>query len=181
MTVESIQETERETLSARLAHNPDGVLEQIAREYDVSTLEVVRNLPPAHRTILEGSHFADILQDVTAWGEILFIVHTPDIVLECKGTLPPGSYGRGYYNIHGDSPIGGHVRAENCEKIAFVARPFMGRESRSLQFFNAAGEAMFKIFVVRDANRELVPEQVEKFDTLRARYGETADGSPSAN
>ena len=28
--------------------------------------------------------------------------------------------------------------------------PFMGRASRSIQFFNAAGEAMFKIFVRRD-------------------------------
>ena len=47
----------------------------------------------------------------TAWGKILFIVHTADIVLECEGELPPGTYGRGYYNVHGDSPIGGHIRA----------------------------------------------------------------------
>ena len=72
--------------------------------------------------------------------------------------------------MHGDSPIGGHIKAENCKEIAFVARPFMGRESRSLQFFNADGEAMFKIFVARDAARELIPEQVAKFDALRARY-----------
>ena len=45
----------------------------------------------------------------------------------------------------------------------------MGRPSRSLQFFNAAGEAMFKIFVRRDKERNLLPEQVERFDALRAR------------
>ena len=49
------------------------------------------------------------MQDVTTWGEILFIVHTADIVLECAGTLPPGSFGHGYFNMHGDSPIGGHI------------------------------------------------------------------------
>jgi putative heme utilization carrier protein HutX len=94
-------------------------------------------------------------------------VHTPDIVLECAGKIPPGSFARGYFNIHGDSPIGGHLKAEHCTHIAFVSRPFMGRPSRSLQFFNGAGEAMFKIFVRRDDKRELLPEQVARFDALR--------------
>jgi heme iron utilization protein len=164
-----VQESERKPLAARLALNPDGILEQIAREYSVSTLEVVRNLLPDQRTIAQGERFAEILADVTTWGEILFIVHTPDIVLECKGALPPGDFARGYFNLHGDSPIGGHVRAENCQAIAFVSRPFMGRASCSIQFFNAAGEAMFKIFVGRDAARELLPEQVQIFEALRTR------------
>jgi putative heme utilization carrier protein HutX len=91
-------------------------------------------------------------------------------VVECAGKLPAGSFGRGYYNIHGDSPIGGHIKADNCQAIAFVSRPFMGRASLSIQFFNADGEAMFKIFVRRDAARELLPDQVTKFEALRARY-----------
>jgi putative heme iron utilization protein len=40
----------------------------------------------------------------------------------------------------------------------------------SVQFFNAAGDAMFKIFVRRDAARELIPDQVAKFEALRTRY-----------
>jgi heme iron utilization protein len=98
----------------------------------------------------------------------VFVVHTPDIVLECEGPIPPGTFGRGYFNLHGDSPIGGHIKAENCKTIAFVMRPFMGRESRSIQFFNAGGEAIFKIFVRRDEARELVGDQVKLFDELRA-------------
>ena len=136
------------------------MLEQIAREYGVSTFEVVRALPAEHRTIVAGARFEEIMQALTAWGEVLFIVHTPDIVLECAGTVPPGSFARGYYNLHGDSPIGGHLKAENCTHIAFVSRPFMGRPSRSLQFFNGAGEAMFKVFVRRDKERNLLPDQV---------------------
>jgi len=61
------------------------------------------------------------------------------------------------------------LKAENCTHIAFVSRPFMGRASRSLQFFNGAGEAMFKIFVRRDEKRELLPEQLARFDALRAK------------
>ncbi len=161
------------SLSARMAGDQDGILEQIAREYGVSTFEVVSSLPPELRTIVSGEHFVDVLNDVAEWGEILFIVHTPDIVLECHGTLPTGSFKHGYYNVHGDSAIGGHIRASNCKHIAFLSRPFMGRPSLSLNFFNEAGAAMFKIFVRRNTGRELIPEQCGKFAALRSRFQTT--------
>jgi heme iron utilization protein len=101
--------------------------------------------------------------------------HNTDIVLECTGRLPPGTFGHGYFNIHGDSPIGGHIKADNCKSIAFVARGAK-RISMSIQFFNGAGEAMFKIFVRRDEARELIAEQVEKFHALRARLAEANSG-----
>jgi heme iron utilization protein len=157
----------RPPLAERLAQSADGILEQIARDYAVSTFEVVQALPAEHRTIVPGSRLEGILKAMTDWGEVLFIVHTPDIVLECAGKVPPGSFARGYFNLHGDSPIGGHIKADNCAHIAFVTRPFMGRPSCSLQFFNGAGEAMFKIFVRRDSERNLIPEQVQRFDALR--------------
>ena len=169
MADSNVVETKKPPLAERLAQSADGILEQIAREYAVSTFEVVRALPADHRAIVAGSLFQDIFAELTSWGEVLFIVHTPDIVLECAGKIPPGSLARGYFNIHGDSPIGGHLKAENCTHIAFVSRPFMGRASRSLQFFNGAGEAMFKIFVRRDEKRELLPEQLARFDALRAK------------
>lgn len=43
------------------------------------------------------------MSDITRWGEIPFIVDTPGIVLEWQGKLPPGTFGRGYFNIHGDN------------------------------------------------------------------------------
>jgi putative heme utilization carrier protein HutX len=160
----------RRPLAERLKGNADGILEQIAGEYGVSTFEVVRNLSAEHATLVSGTHFPDIMDALTQWGPILLIVHTPDIVLECEGSLPPGSIGRGYFNLHGESPIGGHIRADACADIAFVARPFMGRPSRSVQFFNAAGESIFKIFVRRDAERNLIAEQVTQFDALREMF-----------
>ena len=156
-------------LAERLKQNADGILEQIARDYSVSTFDVVRALPSEHRVIIAGEKFEEVLRDLTEWGEILFIVHTADIVLECAGSIPPGNFARGYFNLHGDSPIGGHIKAANCTHIALVSRPFMGRASRSLQFFNGAGEAMFKIFVRRDKERNLLPEQMVRFSALSER------------
>lgn len=173
---ETVADTPLEPLHERLAKNPDGIVERIAREYGVSSLAVVEALPAAHRTLIKGELFAEVMKELEGWGEILFIVHTPDIVLECAGTIPPGSFGRGYYNIHGDSPIGGHIRAEACARIVFLARPFMGRHSCSIQFFNGDGEAMFKVFVRRDEKRELLADQVAKFEAMRAKHA----GGPNA-
>lgn len=161
-------------LAERLKQSADGVLEQIARDYSVSTFDVVRALAAEHRLIVSGDKFEEVLSDLTGWGEVLFIVHTADIVLECAGSIPPGSFARGYFNLHGDSPIGGHIKAANCAHIAFVSRPFMGRASRSLQFFNGAGEAMFKIFVRRDKERNMLPEQEARFSALSERLAKDA-------
>lgn len=157
-------------LAQRLAANADGILEDIARTYCVSTLHVVRALPDANRKIVTADRLDVILEAVSTWGPILFIVHTPDLVLECEGPLPPASYGRGYLNFHGESPIGGHIRPARCQEIAFISRPFMGRLSHSIQFFNFDGDVMFKIFVRRDESRNLVPEQVARFEALRAAF-----------
>jgi putative heme utilization carrier protein HutX len=170
MSQADVAAPQRPSLAERLAQSADGVLEQIARDYAVSTFDVVCALPAEHRTIVPGTRFAEVMQALTDWGEVLLIVHTQDVVLECAGSIPHGSFARGYYNLHGDSPIGGHLKAENCRHIAFVSRPFMGRPSRSLQFFNASGEAMFKVFVRRDQERSLLPAQVERFDALRQRW-----------
>jgi putative heme utilization carrier protein HutX len=110
------------------------------------------------------------MADLTQWGEVLMVVHTPNIVLECKGAIPPGEFGRGYFNIHGAGPIGGHIKAERCAAIAFVRRPFMGRDSCSIQFFDTAGDAMFKIFVRRGSNRSLDEAQVSMFEKLASRF-----------
>jgi putative heme utilization carrier protein HutX len=159
-----------ERVRQALAAKPDGVIEAIAREVGVPTLAVLEATPPEQRHFIAPGRFEELWQALTTWGEVLFIVHTADIVLECEGTLPVGSFGHGYYNIHGDSPIGGHIKAANCRAIYLVDRQFHGRRSCSVQFFNGAGEAMFKVFVKRDAQRELLADQVGLFEGLKTQF-----------
>jgi len=154
-------------LRERLSENADGIVEKIAEEFAVTPFDVTRALPADHVAFVDGERFEEVMTALSAWGPVLVIVHTADIVLEVKGKIPTGTFGRGYYNIHCDSPIGGHIRAERCEAIAFVMRPFMGRQSASVQFFSCDGAAMFKVFVRRDEQRELIAEQLEQFRTLR--------------
>ena len=156
---------------ALLAAEPDGLIESVAREANVSTRAVLELLPAEQRLFVAPERFEDIWKDLATWGTVLFLMHTPDIVLECEGSLPVGSFGHGYYNIHGDSPIGGHIKAENCRAIYLVDRSTaQGRRACSVQFFNGAGEVMFKIFVRRDAARELLADQLGRFEALKTTF-----------
>ncbi|TRL34527.1 heme utilization cystosolic carrier protein HutX [Rhizobium straminoryzae] len=155
---------------AALAEKPDGVVEAIAAKAEVTPAEILSILPKGAATAAPAEDFEAIWSEMSSWGEVLFIVHTDDIVLEASGSLPPGSEGHGWFNIHGDSPIGGHIRKENCAGITLVDRAFHGRRSCSVWFMNRKGSAMFKVFVRRDAARELVAEQLVQFEALRDRY-----------
>ncbi|MBD3846224.1 heme utilization cystosolic carrier protein HutX [Bosea sp. SSUT16] len=156
---------------ALLAAKPDGLIEAIAREAGVSTRTVLELLPAGQRLFVAPERFEALWQELASWGTVLFLMHTPDIVLEVEGALPVGSFGHGYYNIHGDSPIGGHIKAENCRAIYLVDRATaQGRRACSVQFFNASGEVMFKIFVRRDASRALLPDQLNRFEALKASF-----------
>ena len=157
----------RSDVKAALTEKPDAVLDFIAKDLNISLYDVITCLPKQEALSVSGENFEKVMRGVSQLGSITFIVHTHDIVLECKGHVPKGSFGRGYFNIHGDSPIGGHIRADHCASIHFVSRDMMGRLSHALIFCNKQGEAMFKIYLGRDENRELIPDQVEQFEALK--------------
>ncbi len=151
-----------------LAAEPDGVLDEMARRLGAPLSAVFACLPEGAAAAVSGGRFEAIWRELVSWGPVTFIVHTLDGVFEIKAALPPGRAGHGYFNIHGDGPLGGHLRADCCAAIYFIDRPFFKRRSCSLQFINLDGDAMFKVFVGRDANRELIADQLERFERLRA-------------
>lgn len=168
--VSDIKTNRRDRAIVALAEKPDGVVEAIAANAEVTPAEILEILPQGAAIIAGKEHFFDIWSEMTGWGKVLFIVHTGDIVLEAEGSLPVGSEGHGWFNIHGDSPIGGHIKKDNCASVTFVDRTFHGRRSCSVWFMNQEGSAMFKVFVRRDENRDLITEQLQKFEALRERY-----------
>lgn len=159
-----------------LAQKPDAVLEALAAQHGLSLLAVIECLPAAMWKRISGEHFVDVMRDVSGWGDIAVIVHTKDAVFEFGGRLPAGTLGHGFYNLKGGGPLSGHLRHQNCRAIVFLRRPFMGTDTLSVQFFNALGEAMFKIFVGRDAERRLRTDQVEHFARLERQFAAASAG-----
>ena len=167
---ETVALSELDCVRQELAEKPDGVLEAVASAHGMSLQSVVECLPPERWKNISGEHFIDVMQDIAGWGDITFIVHTRDAIVEFEGPLPGGTPGHGFYNLKGGGGLSGHLRATNCRAIVFLRRPFMGMDTLSVQFFNANGEAMFKIFVGRDENRRLKADQVERFARLKVRF-----------
>jgi putative heme utilization carrier protein HutX len=162
-------------LMSVLAKNPGAIVEEIAKEHRVTTRDVVVALPQEMRKFVAGSAFIDVMKDVGNWGDVTLIVHTDDGIMEFGGPVPAGEIARGYYNVPGSKGFHGHLRHERCAGIAFVERPFMGRLSASILFFNIDGGIMFKIFVGRDDNRELKADQLDAFRNLADRLGAKAE------
>jgi putative heme utilization carrier protein HutX len=152
-----------------LADHPDVIVEQFAKEKGITPRSVVHALPSQMRRFADGAHFVEAMTDVASWGDVTLIVHTEDGIMEFGGAVPAGQISRGYYNIPGTSGFHGHLRHDRCSEIAFLERPFMGRLSASILFFNREDDIMFKIFVGRDEARNLKAEQLEQFRQLADR------------
>lgn len=159
-----------------LAENPGAIVETVAKEHGVSAHTVVRALPDGMRRFAGGQHFVAVMKDIAEWGDITLIVHTDDGIMEFGGPVPAGEISRGYYNVPGSRGFHGHLRHDRCSEIGFLERPFMGRLSAAVLFFNTDGGIMFKIFVGRDENRELKTDQLERF----RRLAQELAASPSA-
>ncbi|HAT1571615.1 TPA: heme utilization cystosolic carrier protein HutX [Kluyvera cryocrescens] len=154
------------SLQDYLKTEPDGTLEAIAGQYNTTLLEVVKHLPS--HTLVAGDKFDTVWDTVCEWGKVTTLVHSADVILEFTGELPSGFHRHGYFNLRGKKGMTGHIKAENCTHIALVERKFMAMDTASILFFNAAGNAMFKIFLGRDDHRQLLAEQVDAFRTLAA-------------
>ncbi|RBQ28658.1 heme utilization cystosolic carrier protein HutX [Aliarcobacter vitoriensis] len=118
---------------------------------------------------VEASKFDEIIEDISTWGKILMIKITPSFVIEIKDNMPTGTYGHGYYNFDSkNSSISGHLKVSDIQTISFVSKILRGKLSHSV-VFSSQDEDIFKIFVTRDGNGELLKEQVQKFENLRDR------------
>lgn len=163
-----------ERIRQAIAEKPDGILEALAVQFAVPVQTVIECIPGDGVTRIDGSRFVDVLTDIAEWGDITFIVHTKDAIVEFSGPMPQGRIGHGMYNLQGGGAgLSGHLRPENCNSILLVRRPFMGMETMSVQFFNADGETIFKIYVGRDTEKKLKADQIERFDRLAVLFSAT--------
>ena len=121
--------------------------------------------------VVDGSKFDEIIEDISKWGKILMIKITPSFVIEIKDFMPTGTYGHGYYNFNTQgSSISGHLKSSDIEKIVFSSKIHRGMLSHSVSFNDANGENIFKVFVTRNENREIIKDQFDKFIALRDSF-----------
>ena len=170
---QTVQQMDKETIRAKLQENPGVMLEALAGNSGFSMAELIELLPRQMWKRTEGNRFIEIMQKLATLGKMTLVMNTPDVIIEFSGDIPPGKESHGFYNLDVNSPMHGHLRANNCKSIYLVERPFMKSQTVSIQFMNEAGEAMFKVFVGRNEKRELIAGQV---DALRSIFQDTGVG-----
>jgi putative heme iron utilization protein len=140
-------------LRQQLADQPGGVLEAVAAQRGLPLQTVVECLPEAMWSRVAGTHFVSVMEDICNARP------ARPRLLQSPGRT---------WRLHG------HLRADNCRTIVILRRPFMGKETASVQFFNADGEAMFKIFIGRDDKGTLRQEQIDHLSALQDRLAASA-------
>ncbi|WP_332401519.1 heme utilization cystosolic carrier protein HutX [Vibrio metschnikovii] len=145
---------------------------QIAERLSVSEFAVVSAFPNEMVTLLSGEHAQMVLTEIADWGtNVTTIVQSFGSIFEIKAPLPKGKTARGYYNLLGQpGQLHGHLKLELIDHVALVSKPFMGRESHYFGFFTQQGDSIFKIYLGRDDKRELIAQQVDRFQTMQQQF-----------
>ena len=151
-----------------IAENPETLPAQIAAQLNIPELDVVSNLPEEMVTLLDGSLFEPLTEELRTWGDVLTVVEVEGHIFELSGPFPKGGKKFGHYNMSDRAtPLKGHLRLDGFSKIALVSKPFHGVDTKSVQFFSHNGKCVFKLYIRRNKDKSFVVEQLEKFEALK--------------
>lgn len=152
-----------EQIQSRISAEPHQTTLALAQSLNMAEGMLIKLLPAEWVTVWPAENLADLLQSLAGWGDLTTIVESCGSIFEFKGGLPAGRIARGYYNLMGDGGLQGHLLLEMVDSVALLSKPLMGMESHAFVFITASGECAFKIYLGRDANRRLLPDQVMRF------------------
>ncbi|MEH6357846.1 MAG: heme utilization cystosolic carrier protein HutX [Pseudomonadales bacterium] len=121
--------------------------------------------------VMEGAYAELLMRELSNWQNTTTIILHAGCVFEFKGMFPVGSIAEGYYNL-GSSGDGfeGHIRLGVIDTIAFQSREHRGRESHAFVFQNDKSETIFKVFLGRDSDGNLLPGQVADFNEIQSNF-----------
>lgn len=122
------------------------------------------------------AHSAEaLLRDIVQWGNTTTIIIHGGCVFEFKGCFPQGQSAEGFYNLKGESGFEGHLNLTRVAAIELQSKIHRGRESHAFVFVNNIQEVMFKIFLGRQENGDLIASQLEKFNLIKQQYQQVAE------
>lgn len=156
----------KQQIARLLAENPNLITLELATQLNVPEGEVLLNLPDEFVKLFPAERVEEIFQEISRWGTFTTIIEKAGSIFEIKDRFPSGITARGYYNLNMKGQEGalyGHIKMDTLGSIAFVSIPFRGKESYNIAFISHSGETIFKVYLGRDEQRNLFPDQVENF------------------
>ena len=146
---------------------------EIAEQLNITEAQTVFSFKKEMCTHIDGTQAELLLDELSNWGDVTTIMHSEGSIFEVKASFPKGKIAHGYYNLMGKKgELNGHLRLDLITDIALISKPFRGNESYYFGFFSEQGKNIFKVYLGRDKKRQLLADQVEKFNKLKIKYGQ---------
>lgn len=159
----------KEDLPALMQEKKPFTISTFAEMYGVSDLEVCYAMPENMCSIIDGSYFETVWKELAAWEKATVIILHKGSAFEISTKINEGVFGHGYYNIMGESPLEGHIKANEIHSIVFSTMPFMGLESLSVLFFDKTGGLIFSVYAGRQ-NRQIIESVKNSFYKMKDEY-----------
>lgn len=159
----------QQQVATLLTENPNIITLEIAEKLQRPEGEILCALPEQFVRVFPAERAEDILKAISQWGIFTTIIEKEGCIFEIKDRFPSGMIGRGYYNLNmkdEEGAIHGHLKLDAIAKIAFISLPFRGKESYNIAFISNTGKTIFKVYLGRDEQRQLFPEQIEHFNAF---------------
>ena len=116
---------------------------------------------------ISADKILSLLDEFSSWSNTTTIIIHEGSVFEFKGVFPKGSVGHGYYNLSGETGFEGHLNYQQITEIELHSGTHMGHESHCFNFKRSPDSVVFKVFLGRDQNGNLHPEQLDRFNAIK--------------
>ncbi|NRB42903.1 MAG: heme utilization cystosolic carrier protein HutX [Pseudomonadales bacterium] len=128
-----------------------------------------------NNVIIPGELALDLLEKIPSWGNVTTIIIHAGSVFEFKGPFPTGTNAEGYYNLKGvgesaAAGFEGHLKISGIRDVALQEKQHRGRDSYSFVFTNNKDELVFKIFLGREDDGQVIASQLAAFQQLQTLH-----------
>jgi len=147
---------------------------QLAREYGVPEVEVIRAFPDGRAAELDAARWEDLLRRLEAFGPVRVLVSNGAATVEVVGRFGGFSTTGEFFNVQTDS-LDMHVRWRELAAAFAVEKPghVDGRATCSVQFFDRGGAAALKVFL--NFGESIAPDRLGLFVRLRDEFRAVPD------
>lgn len=162
--------TLKQKIEQALLQEPNLHTLDLADKFKCQEGEIIKHLPAEFITFFTGD-IETLLAEIHSWGKVVTIIEKAGSIFEVEGTFPLGKEGYGYFNLNmpknPNIALYGHLKLQQITDIVLISKPFRGKESYAIAFITAQQEVLFKIYLGRDEQRQLLAHQVKKFNQIR--------------
>lgn len=156
-------------LREAIRQRPDKMTSQLAREFDILEVDVIRALPADRVTELDVSRWEALIRRLEEVGAVRVLVSNGAATMESAGRFGGFSTTGEYFNVQTTS-LDLHLRWAELGAVFAVQKPghVDGRMTYSLQFFDRAGCSALKVFI--SFGERIPAERQQLFEELRQQF-----------